>query len=110
MVEEKAKQSYLEANDITRYFAAQDLGNTTRWASLYHQLAFQDYMVAKAFKAFEAKFGFPYAEADKHLADNKSCPYYSVDNMARQKGIDFWFMLRMVRNTIAKAEELSNST
>lgn len=110
LVEEKAKRDYLEANDITRYFAAQDLGNTTKWASLYHQLAYQDYMVAKAFKAFEAKFGFPYAEAEKHLADDKKCPYYSVDNMARQMGIDFWFMLRMVRSTIAKANELSSSS
>lgn len=106
-VEDRAKQSYLEANDITRYFAAADLGNTARWASLYHQLAYQDYMVAKAMKAFQAKFGYPYAEADKHLADDNKCPYYSVDNMARQKGIDFWFMLLMVRRTIAKAEELS---
>lgn len=110
LVEEKAKTDYLEANDITRYFAAQDLGNTSKWAGLYHQLAYQDYMVAKAMKAFEGKFGFPYAEADKHLADDKKCPYYSVDNMARQKGIDFWYMLRMVRQTLARANELSNSS
>lgn len=110
LVEEKAKTDYLEANDITRYFAAQDLGNTSKWAGLYHQLAYQDYMVAKAMKAFESKFGFPYAEADKHLADDKKCPYYSVDNMARQKGIDFWYMLRMVRQTLARANELSNAT
>ena len=110
LVEEKAKRDYLEANDITRYFAAQDLGNNTKYSGLYHQLASQDYLVAKAFKAFAAKFGYPYQEAEKHLADDGKCPYYSVDNMARQKGIDFWFMLRMVRQTITRAQELSNST
>lgn len=104
LVEAKAKETYLEANDMTRYFAAQALGDATKFQSQYQQMQYRDYMEDKALKAFQAKFGFPYAEADKHLADDKSCPYYSVDNMARQKGIDFWYMLRMVRNTLSIAQ------
>ena len=99
-VEEKAKENYLEANDITRYFAAQDRFNSSQWADEYHFKAAQDYLVKKAQAAFQFKFGYPYAEADKHLDDDKKCPYYSVANMARQMGPDFWFMLRMVEKTL----------
>ena len=99
LVEEKANTDYLEANDITRYFAAQDKFNSTQWADEYHFRTAQDYLVNKAQAAFEYKFGYPYAEAEKHLADDKKCPYYSVANMARQMGIDYWYMLRMVEKT-----------
>ncbi len=106
-VELHAKQGYLEANDITRFFAAQDVGFATKCQHISQALAYWDYLVMRAHKAFEAKFGYPYEEADKHLKDDKTCPYYSVDSMARQKGADFWRMLLDLRRTIKCAEDLS---
>ncbi len=106
-VEELAKSTYLEANDINRFFAASDHGRIVEWDSEYDQNLYNDYLVNMALKAFQAKFGFPLAEAEQHLADDAGkpggCAYYSVDNMARQKGIDFWNLLLMVRSTIDKA-------
>jgi len=105
-LEARAANTYLEVNPITVFFAAQDKGKATRCQHIEQALSYWDFLVDKSMKAFEHMFGFRYDEADKHLADDKTCPYYSVDNMARQKGIHFWNMLRTVRRVIKKQSEL----
>jgi len=103
----RAASTYLEVNPITVFFAAQDKGRATKCRHVDQALAYWQLLMDKSMKAFEHMFGFPYREADKHLADDDpKCPYYSVDNMARQKGIHFWNMLRTVRKTIRKQNEL----
>jgi len=106
-LEARAAGTYLEVNPITIFFATQDKGRATKCRHIDQALAYWQLHVDKSMKAFEHMFGFPYREADKHLADaDPGCPYYSVDNMARQKGIHFWNMLRTVRKTIRKQNEL----
>jgi len=105
-LEARAANTYLEVNPITVFFAAQDKGKATKCRHIDQSLSYWDFLVDKSMKAFEHMFGFRYDEADKHLADDKTCPYYSVDNMARQKGIHFWNMLRTVRRVIKKQLEL----
>jgi len=103
----RAASTYLEVNPITIFLAAQDKGKANKCRHIDQALAYWQLLVDKSMEAFEHMFGFPYREADKHLADAKTgCPYYSVDNMARQKGIHFWNMLRTVRKTIRKQNEL----
>ena len=105
-LEARAANTYLEVNPITVFFAAQDKGKATKCRHIDQALAYWDFLLDKSMKAFEHMYSFRYDEADKHLADNKTCPYYSVDNMARQKGIHYWNMLRTLRQTIRKHSEL----
>ena len=106
-LEARAANTYLEITPITVFFAAQDKGKATKCRHIDQALSYWDFLLDKSMKAFEFIYGFRYDEAGKHLADdNKDCPYYSVDNMARQKGIHFWNMLRTVRRTIKKHSEL----
>lgn len=103
----RAASTYLEVNPITIFFAAQDKGKATKCQHIDQVSAYWQLLVDKSMKAFEHMFGFTYGEADKHLADDdKDCPYYSVDSMARQKGIHFWNMLRTVKRIIKKQLEL----
>lgn len=106
-VEHLARDHYLESNEFTRLYAAESVGRHIPCVHIDQALQYWDYLVSLAHKAFEAKFGFPYQEADKHLADDKSCPYYSIDNMARQRGIDFWRMLLDLRRILRNAEALN---
>lgn len=106
-VEHLAKDHYLEANEFTRLYAAESLGRHIPCVHIDQALQYWDYLVNLAHKAFEAKFGFPFQDADKHLADDKSCPYYSIDNMARQRGIDYWRMLLDLRRIQRHAEALT---
>lgn len=111
-VEHRAPEVYLDANDMTRFFAARDLGARTPCTYLNKAVDYWLYLLDKAHKAFICKFGFPYNEAEKHLGDDKSCPYYSVDNMARQRGIDYYAMLRQLRwaeRKVNDVEELSET-
>ena len=103
----RAAQTYLDVSPITVFFAAQGKGKVTKCRHVDQALAYWDHLLNKVMDAFQHMFGFPYEEADQHLADdNQSCPYYSVDNMARQKGIHFWTMLRNVRWVIRKQSDL----
>ncbi len=105
-VESKAPETYLDANDMTRFFAARDLGRTTPCSYLNKAVDYWLYLLDKAHKAFICKFGYPYNEAENHLADDKSCPYYSVENMARQKGIDYYAMLRELKWAERKVKDI----
>ena len=109
----RAAQTYIEVTPVTVFFAAKDKGKTTRCKHIDQALSYWDFLRTKVLEAFEDMFGFPYAEADNHLADDdKECPYYSVENMARQKGIHYWAMLRNVREIIrtqAYLETLADS-
>lgn len=105
-VEQRAPEVYLDANDMTRFFAARDLGRTIRCTYLNKAVDYWLYLLDKAHKAFICKFGFPYNEAEKHLGDDKSCPYYSVENMARQRGIDYYAMLRQLRWAERKVNDI----
>ena len=103
----RAARQYLEINPITTYFAAQDKGKITPCHHLDQALSYWDFLATKSREAFEHMFGFPFQDAEQHLADdNPDCPYYSVDNMARQKGIHNWTMLRNVRWTSQKLADL----
>jgi len=103
----RAAQTYLQLSPITLFFAAQDKGKVTRCKHIDQALSYWDYLHTKGMDAFEHMYGFPHAEADEHLADdNDSCPYYSVENMARQKGIHYWNMLLNVRWVLKKQAEL----
>ena len=108
-LEARAARTYLEVTPATVYFASLDKGKSTRCQHLDQALAYWDFLVTRVRLAFTHMYGFPYEEADKHLADdNKDCPYYSVENMARQKGIHFWNMLRQVRWISRKQAELES--
>ena len=107
-LEGRAAKTYLQVTPTTLYFASLDKGKATRCAHLDQALAYWDFLVTRVRLAFTHMYGFPYEEADKHLADDKSCPYYSVENMARQKGIHFWNMLRQVRWISRKQQDLEN--
>jgi len=105
-VEQRAPETYLDANDMTRFFAARDLGRTAPCSYLNKAVDYWLYLLDKAHKAFICKFGYPYNEAENHLADNKQCSYYSVENMARQKGIDYYAMLRELRWAERKVKDI----
>jgi len=109
----KAAQTYIEVTPVTVFFTAKDKGRSTRCKHIDQSLSYWDFLRTKVLQAFEYMFGFSYAKAENHLADdNKACPYYSVENMARQKGIHYWAMLRNVRDimrTQAYLEALSDS-
>ena len=102
----RAARAYLQVDPITRYFAAIDRGRVTPCQHIDQAVAYWDFLLTKAREAFSFMFGFPYLEADQHLGDNASCPYYSVDNMARQKGIHTWNMLLGVRRAERKLQEI----
>jgi len=105
----RAAKTYLEVTPTTLYFASLDKGKVTKCAHLDQALAYWDFLVMQVRAAFTHIYGFPYEEADTHLADhNKQCPYYSVENMARQKGIHFWNMLRQVRWISRKQQDLES--
>jgi len=99
-LDDRARRTYLEVNAITRFFAARDKGLQTPCADIQQAVDYTGYLLDLAHKAFEEKFGFSFMESDQHLADDKTCPYYSLDNMARQKGIDFWNMLLQLRKVM----------
>jgi len=108
-LEARAANTYLEVNPITVFFAAQDKGKATKCRHVDQALSYWDFLLDKSMKAFEHMYGFRFDQAGKHLADdNKDCPYYSVDNMARQKGIHYWNMLRTLRGVIEKQSKLEN--
>jgi len=107
-LEGRAAKTYLEVTPATLYFASLDKGKATKCAHLDQALAYWDFLVTRVRNAFSQMYGFPYEEAENHLNDDKSCPYYSVENMARQKGIHFWNMLRQVRWISRKQQELEN--
>jgi len=108
-LEARAAKTYLEVTPTTLYFASLDKGKVTKCAHIDQALAYWDFLVTRVRAAFNHMYGFPYEEADTHLADdNKQCPYYSVENMARQKGIHFWNMLRQVRWISAKQADLES--
>jgi len=105
-VEQRAPEVYLDANDMTRFFAARDIGRSIRCTYLNKAVDYWLYLLDKAHKAFICKFGFPYNDAENHLGDDKSCPYYSVENMARQRGIDYYAMLRELRWAERKVNDI----
>ncbi len=105
-VESRAPEVYLAANDMTRFFAARDIGRTAPCSYLNKAVDYWLYLLDKAHKAFICKFGFPYNDAENHLGDDKSCPYYSVENMARQRGIDYYAMLRELRWAERKVNDI----
>jgi len=107
-LEGRSAKTYLEVTPATLYFASLDKGKATKCAHLDQALAYWDFLVTRVRNAFSQMYGFPYEEAENHLNDDKSCPYYSVENMARQKGIHFWNMLRQVRWISRKQQELEN--
>jgi len=98
---EQAK-NWIEINDITRYFAAESWGGTYAYSQLsdFQKQGYKDELTKYALKAFEYKFDYPFDEAEKHLKDDKSCPYYSVENMARQKGHDYWAIYYKVKGLL----------
>ena len=103
----RAAQTYLEINPLTVFFAAQSKGKITRCKHIDQALSYWDFLHRKALEAFDHLFGFPFEEAGQHLADdNPTCPYYSVDNMARERGIHFWTMLKSARWVIRKQNDL----
>ena len=104
--EAKAKTVYFEDNPCTRLYAARSVGDAIQCTHIDQVLLYWDWLQKKAESAFSWLFGFPYAEAEAHLADNKSCPYYSVENMARQTSIHHWRMLLDLRETYRKIKEL----
>jgi len=106
-LEARAAKTYLEVTPTTVYFASLDKGKVTKCAHIDQALAYWDFLITRVRAAFNHMYGFPYEEAHRHLADdNKDCPYYSVENMARQKGIHFWNMLRQVRWVSGKQADL----
>lgn len=106
-LELRAAKTYLEVTPITVFFAAQDKGKQTKCQHIDQALAYWDFLLTKVREAFDHMYGFPYQDAEEHLAeDNPNCPYYSVENMARQKGIHFWNMLRNVRWVMRKQNDL----
>jgi len=104
----KAETDYFEANPMTNFFAAPSVMRNIKCVSIEQALAAWGWYEDKAEAAFAAKFGFPFGEAEEHLADDKTCPYYSVDNMARQKSIHHWSMLRKVRKVKNSMEDLED--
>lgn len=93
-VKDRALNVYGVENEITKFFAATDmLGPLPLDPGDYKTAILFEAVAHHGLKAYEEKFGFDYADSGAHLKDNKKCEYYSVANMARQKGIDFWSML-----------------
>lgn len=103
-VTSRALNVYGVENEITKFFAAIDmLGPLPLNPEDYKTSILFEAVAQHGLKAYEEKFGFEYAESELHLKDDKKCEYYSVSNMARQKGIDFWSMLIKVERALANA-------
>lgn len=96
--------SYGIVTEITRFYASIDmLGSLPPDPTDYTTALKFDISARHGLAAYKEKFGFFYAESEKHLLDDKKCQYYSVPNMARQKGIDFWSMLIKVERALYNA-------
>jgi len=105
-LETRAAKTSGVVNPATILYAAESKGKITKCYDLDNALLYWDMLCTKTEDAFSFIFGYPYSEAEKHLADDKTCPYYSVDNMARQKGIEYWAMLRNYRWHYEKVADL----
>jgi len=103
-----AAANYFESNPMTDFFNASIVLKNIECTSIEQALVAWGWYEDKAEAAFKEKFGFFLNEAEEHLADDRSCPYYSVDNMARQKSIHHWAMLRKVRKVKNSIEELED--
>ena len=109
---DRAKRIYTVDNPATQFYSAESLGAQTNATHIETAIDFWIYLKDKSYAAFEWLFGFPYDKAQEHLKDNKTCPYYSVENMARQRGIQYWRMLldvRRVEKILTNIIDLSES-
>ncbi len=103
-IEARATNVYGGSNEITKFFAATDLlGPLPLDPADYKTAILFEAVASHGLKAYKEKYGFDYEDSENHLLDNKKCPYYSVANMARQMGIDFWSMLIRVEKALDNA-------
>ena len=103
-VKARALNVYGIDNEIIKFFAATDLlGALPLDLTDYKTAILFEAVAQHGLSAYDEKFGFEYEESEEHLKDDKKCAYYSVANMARQKGIDFWSMLIRTEKALANA-------